>query len=137
MQLQDSSGQPSRALHDTTISLTSQITNIGTVDSSITIPKGTTFVSANFFSTLSPGSTTISASATDYATVQASITTVTPMPSSIAIYGFPSTLPADGGSYPAIMVQLQDSSGSPQRAPQTEYNVTFLAQIPALAQLPH
>ncbi len=40
VQLQDSSGQPSRALQDTMISLSSSLTNIGTVDSSITIPKG-------------------------------------------------------------------------------------------------
>ncbi len=40
VQLQDSSGQPARALQDTTISLSSSLTNIGTVDSSIIIPKG-------------------------------------------------------------------------------------------------
>jgi hypothetical protein len=125
LQLQDSNGQPARALQDTAISLTSQITYIGTVDSSVTIPKGATFVSANFYSTLAPGSTIITASATDYATVQATIITVTPVPSSIAIYGFPSTLPADGGTYPAIMVQLQDSGGSPQRAPPNGVNVTL------------
>lgn len=125
VQLQDSSGQPARALQDTTISLTSQITYVGTVDSSVTIRKGDTFVSANFYATLTPGSTTITASASDYSTVQASITTATPVPSSIAIYGFPSTLPADGGSYPAIMVQLQDSSGLPQRAPPNGVNVTL------------
>ena len=48
VQLQDSSGQPARALQDTTISLTSQITYVGTVDSSITISKGDTFASAKF-----------------------------------------------------------------------------------------
>src|SRR5664280_1872596 len=33
VQLQDTSGKPSRALQDTTISLASSLTNIGTVDS--------------------------------------------------------------------------------------------------------
>ncbi len=125
LQLQDSNGQPARALQDTAVSLTSQNTFIGTVDSSVTIPKNATFVSANFYATLAPGSTIITASATDYATVQATVITVTPVPSSIAIYGFPSTLPADGGTYPAIMVQLQDSSGLPQRAPPNGVNVTL------------
>ena len=118
VQLQDPNGQPTRAVQDTTISLSSSLTNVGTIDSSITIPKGASYASANFNSTFSPGTTTISASATGYATVQASIATIGPIPSAIAVYGFPSTLPADGNSYPSIMVQLQDSSGSPARAPQ-------------------
>ena len=78
VQLLDSSGQPFRALQDTTISLSSSLTNIGTVDPTITILKNATYASANFYTTLNPGTTTISASATGYATVQATITTVTP-----------------------------------------------------------
>ncbi len=117
VQLQDSNNKPARALQDTTISLSSSVTNIGTVDSSITILKGTTYAPANFFSTFSPGSSTISASATGYATVQAQISTVGPIPSSVAVYGFPSTLPGDGGSYNAIMVQMQDVNGVPAKAP--------------------
>ena len=118
VQLQDSTGQPARALQNTTISLSSSLTNIGTVDSSIIILKGATYASANFNTTFSPGTTTISATATGYATVQTTITTIGPIPSAIAAYGFPSTLPADGNTYPAIMLQLQDSSGNPARAPQ-------------------
>ncbi len=117
VQLQDSNNKPARALQDTTISLSSSLTNIGTVDPSITILKGTTYASASFFSTFSPGSSTISASATGYATVQAPISTVGPIPSSVAIYGFPSTLPSDGGSYNAVMVQMQDVNGVPAKAP--------------------
>jgi hypothetical protein len=125
VQLQDSSGQPARALQDTTISLSSSLTNIGIADPSITIPKGDTYASANFYSTLTSGTTTITASVTGFSTVQAALTTITPIPSAIAVFVFPSTLPADGGTYPAIMVQLQDSSGSPQRAPPNGVNVTL------------
>ncbi len=103
-------------MQDTTISLSSSLTNIGTVDQSIIIPKDTTYASASFTSTFSPGTTAISASATGYATIQSSINTVGPIPHSVAVYGFPSTLPPDG-SYDAIMVQLQDSSGTPAKAP--------------------
>jgi hypothetical protein len=117
VQLQVSSGNPARALQDTTISLSSSLTNIGTVDSSIMISSGSTYGTANFHSTFTPGITTITAAATGYTTVQESVTTVGPKPSAIAVYGFPSTLPADGNSYDAIMVQLQDSSGSPAKAP--------------------
>jgi hypothetical protein len=118
VQLLDSSGKPFRALQDTTISLTSSSTNVGTIEPTITISKGSTFASADFGTTFTPGATTISASATGYATVQAVMTTIGPIPSALAVYGFPSTLPADGGSYSAIMVQLQDSTGLPARAPQ-------------------
>ncbi len=117
VQLQDSNGKVARALQDITIGLSSSLTIVGTVDSSITILKGETFASANFASTFYPGTTTISASATGFPTVSSTITTVGPIPSTIAVYGFPATLPADGNSYPAIMVQLQDSTGSPARAP--------------------
>lgn len=125
VQLLDSSGHPARAIQDTTISLSSSLVNIGTVDSSITVPAGDTYASANFYSTLTSGTTTITASVTGFSTVTATLTTITPIPSTIAVFGFPSTLPADGGTYPAIMVQLQDSSGLPQRAPPNGVNVTL------------
>jgi hypothetical protein len=125
VQFIDSSGQPARALQDTPISLSSSLTNIGTVDPTITILQNMTYASANFYTTINPGTATISASATGYSTVQASVTTVTPIPSAIAVYGFPSMLPADGGTYPAIMVQLQDSSGLPERAPPDGVNVAL------------
>jgi hypothetical protein len=125
VQLQDSSGKVARALQDITVGLSSSVTIVGTVDSSIIIPKGETFASANFTSTFYPGTTTISASATGFITVLSTITTVGPIPSQIAVYGFPSTLPADGNSYPATMVQLQDSTGTPARAPQGGVQVSL------------
>ena len=125
VQLQDSAGKPARALEDTLISLSSSLTTIGTVDPSVTIPKGATYISANFKSTFAPGTTSIAAAATGFSTVQSTITTIGPIPSAIAVYGFPSTLPADGGSYDAIMVQLQDSSGSPAKAPKQGIQVTL------------
>jgi hypothetical protein len=127
VQLQDVSGQPVRALQDTTISLSSSQTNIGIVDSSITIPKGETYASADFSTTFSPGTTTISATATGYATVQVPVSTIGPIPSAVAAYGIPSTLPADGNTFSAILLQLQDSSGNPARASQGGVNVTLLS----------
>jgi len=125
VQLLDSSGKPARAVQDTAVGLSSSLTNIGTVQQSITIPAGATYASTNFHSTFSPGTTTIAATATGFATVQSSIATVGPIPSAAAVYGFPSTLPADGNSYNAIMVQLQDSSGSPAKAPKGGVQVTL------------
>ncbi len=134
VQLQDSTGKPARALQDTTISLSSSQTNIGTVDSSIIIHKDSTYASASFTSTFSPGTTAISASATGYATVQASMTTVGPIPSTVALYGFPSTLPANG-SFDAIMVQLQDTSGTPAKAPKDGVVVSLASSNSAIAEV--
>ena len=128
VQLQDSSGQPARAVQDTVITLSSSLTNIGTVSPSVTISKGSTYATASFSSTFAPGTSTISASATGYSTVQSSVTTIGLIPSSIAVYGLPSTLPADGGSYNAILVQLQDSSGYPARAPHGGVQVSLACQ---------
>lgn len=125
VQLQDSSGKLARAPQDININLSSSLTSIGNVQSSITILQGDTFASADFTSTFNIGTTTISASATGYSTVTAFITTVGPIPSAIGLYGIPSTLPSDGNSYAAIMVQLQDSSGSPARAPQGGVQVSL------------
>jgi len=41
-----------RALQDTTVSLSSSLTNVGTVDLTITILKNTTYASANFYTPL-------------------------------------------------------------------------------------
>ena len=117
VQLLDSSGTPTRAEQDTTISLSSSAAGIGAVDQTTTIPKNATYASANFTSTFIPGTTTITATAPNYASINSTLTTIGRYPYATTVHGFPSLLPADGGTYSAIMVQLQDLSGSPARAP--------------------
>jgi hypothetical protein len=117
VQLQDSKAEPARATQDTTIYLSSSATNIATVDSTMTIKQGATSATATVYTTYTPGSTMITAAASGYMTVQTSITTVGPLPSTVAVYGFPPILPADGRIYQAIIVQLQDSTSTPAKAP--------------------
>jgi hypothetical protein len=117
VQLQDSNSNPARATEDTTISLSSSLTSIGVVEPAVTISKGSTFAVAKFNSTFTPGTTSITATASGYATVQTNLITVAPLPTKLALYGFPPVLPSDGVSYNAIVVQLQDSSGNPAKAP--------------------
>ncbi len=117
VQFQDQAGNPARASSDTPIALSSSQTSVGSVEPTVTIFEGDTYAQAYFTSTFLPGSTTIYASANGYTTVQASMTTVGPIPYAVAVYGFPSTLPADGLTYEAIMVQLQDVKGVPALAP--------------------
>ncbi len=116
VQLADSQGNPARATSDTVISVSSSRTDIGTVEPTITIPAGATYASGKFHSTFTPGATTITATSSGYATVQATLNTIGPIPSTLAVYAFPPTLPSDGNIYPAIVVQLQDAGGAPARA---------------------
>lgn len=133
VQIQNSKGAPIRATEDTVISLTSSLTNVGTVDPTITILKGSTYAVGNFYATYTPGATTITAASSGYTTVQATITTNGPMPSTLALYGCPTILPADGETYNALVVQLQDSSGSPAPAPIEGIEVTLSSSNSTIA----
>jgi hypothetical protein len=133
VQLQDSGGRPVRALEDTTISLSSSLTSVGTVDPTITIQTGETFTVAKFDSTFTPGSTTIAATASGFSTVQATMITIAPVPNKLALYGFPSVVPADGSPYEALVVQLQDSSGNPAKAPLGGVVVTMFSSDEEIA----
>jgi hypothetical protein len=119
VQLLDSSGKPARATKYVHISLSSSKTEIGTVDSSITINPGATFGKGNFYTTSTPGSTTITATATDFTTVQTTITTTIPgtIPTKLVVFCTPQLLPADNQEYKAIFVQLQDGQSRPTENP--------------------
>ena len=136
VQLQDSSSAPARALQDTTISLSSSLTSVGDVDHTITISKGNTFAVAKFHSTFTPGTTAIAATASGYATVQTNLITVAPVPYKLAVYGFPPVLPSDGVPYDALVVQLQDSSSNPAKAPLQGIQVTLSSSDSAVASVP-
>lgn len=125
VQLVNSTGTPAGAFQDIMVRLSSSATNIGTVDPTITIPKGSTYSTAKFYSTYTPGTTTITATSSGYMTVQAPITTVGPVPSTLAVYTCPSVLPNDTSPYHAVVVQLQDSGGSPAKAPIGDVSVTL------------
>ncbi len=125
VQLLDGKGVPLRAPQDVGVRLSSSLTSVGNVDSTVTITKGETCTSANFYATYTPGSTTITAAASGYTTVQTTVKTVGPIPSALAVYIYPPVLPADDNHYGAVVVQLQDSSGSPAKAPNEGVTVTL------------
>lgn len=136
VQLQDSNSKPSRATEDTTISLSSSLTSVGDVAPTVTISKGNTYAVARFDTTFTPGTTTIAATASGYGTVQTSLTTVAPVPSKLALYGFPAVLPSDSTPYYALVVQLQDSSGNPAKAPLGGITVTLTSSNSTIASVP-
>jgi hypothetical protein len=115
IELLDSTGKPARASHYITITLASSKTTIGNVDSSITINPGEFYKIAKFYTTSTPGTTTISATTTDYATVQTSITTTAAggTPTKLAIFCAPALVPANSMAYQVVKVQIQDSSSRP------------------------
>jgi hypothetical protein len=117
IQLQDSSGRATQSNTTTTIMLSSSATDIGGIQPTATILPGETSTTVEFNSTYKSGSTMITAAATNLASAQQSVTTVGPVPSKLAVYCTPSSLPADDQSYGAIVVQLQDSSGTPAYDP--------------------
>jgi hypothetical protein len=135
VQLQDANSRPARALTQTTVSLSSSQISVGNVDPTITIPKGSTFAVAKFNSTFTPGTTTIASAASGYAAVQTNMVTVAPVPYKLAVYGLPPILPSDGIPYDALVVQLQDSSGSPAKAPLSGVQVTLSSSNSTIASV--
>jgi adhesin/invasin len=127
VQIQDSRGAPVRPASDVTVYLSSSLTDIGTVDLSMTIAKGSVGGWANFVSTYTPGSTTITASATGYLSDEAVMMTIGPKPYAIAVFGLPPFLPADGNSYSAVVVQVQNVYGYSARAPLGGLQVTLFS----------
>jgi len=125
VQLQDSRSMPARAPEDVIVRLSSSRTDVGSVDPTVTIRSGTTYVMAKFFSTYTAGSTTITAIAPGYMSGQAVMSTVGPIPSQIAVYALPPMVPANVKAYDVIVVQLQDSAGTPARAPIGDVSVTL------------
>ncbi|MBS7638357.1 carboxypeptidase regulatory-like domain-containing protein, partial [Candidatus Bathyarchaeota archaeon] len=125
IQLQDSKGRPARAPEDVVIHLSSSSIHVGSVEPTVTIPKEKSHTVARFQTTYTPGSTMITAAAPGYITGQATMTTTGPVPTKLAVYIAPPVIPADGGVYEAIVVQLQDDGGSPARAPLGDVWVTL------------
>ena len=115
--LVDANGLPSMALSNLTVFLTSSQTGIASVPSTVKILAGSEYVVANASTTLTPGSTTISASSYGLASAFAPLTTAIPsgFPSILRVFVSPATFlrRADTGS---VRVELVDSAGFPSKA---------------------
>jgi hypothetical protein len=101
----------------TSVTITSSDTAVGTVVSQVTIPAGQEFAVANITSTYLVGSTVITASAQGLKSGQTSESAFGPIPVSVVVSPVASTIAADGGTYSALSVSLQDSFGNPAVAP--------------------
>jgi thermitase len=130
IQLQDVNGIPAKAPQTgVTVALSSSNTTVGTTYSTVTISSGMTYAQTYFYTTYSPGSTQITAVAVGYTSGSATLTTVAPIPTKLAVYMAPSSVPADNKAYPNVFVELQDAQGNPARAP-ANVQVTFSSSNP-------
>ena len=117
VQLLDATGKPARAEGDITVTLSSSIARVATVDPTLRIKAGSTFGRARFYTSYSVGETTITASAAGYSSGSTTLRVIGPIPAKLAIYAAPPKIPERSASYSYIVVQIQDIQGSPARAP--------------------
>jgi hypothetical protein len=115
--VENSTGQPDIVAGSTQVTLTSSNTAVGAVTSQVVIPAGGEFAVANFTSTYLVGSTTLTASAQGLTTAQSQETAFGPIPVSVVVTPVASAISADGGTYSALTVSLQDAFGNPAVAP--------------------
>jgi hypothetical protein len=113
--LVDAKGNPTFAQKDVVISLSSSDTGVATVELSEFIPKGKYYALVDV-NPIKAGTTTITASAAGLASGSIDIKTVGSTGDSssykLAIQA-PTTILADGNTYGAVFVQLQNSAGNP------------------------
>ena len=124
--LLDSSGNPTAALSNVTIFLSSDQTNIAAVPSSVTVYAGDAYAIANVTTTTTPGTAMITATSQGLKSQQSQsvsvpLTTVTPSgyPSRLLVFTSPSTflpnLPA-GANNGTVRVEVVDQAGAPSKA---------------------
>lgn len=141
--LVDSQGNPTLATSAQTydvILTSSQNSSVGEFGpssfSKMSITQGVNNVVWNvpFTSTFVPGTTSLTVSAQDLLPATGSITTIGSVPSRVAVSALSSTVPADGGSHPALEVSLEDSAGGPAVAP-SPVTIYLSSSEPAVAQV--
>ncbi|MFQ5761795.1 MAG: hypothetical protein ACE5PO_02055, partial [Candidatus Bathyarchaeia archaeon] len=114
VQARDSAGQPAKAQNDIVVTLSSSNTLIANPLEAAVIPAGGTTTAARIGITTQTGSVTITALATGFPSVSASITVTTGggTTTGLAFIMGTSVLPADGGTYSVAAVQRRDASGA-------------------------
>jgi len=117
--LETANGLPAVAPEGVPIQLASSATGIVTLNSTVIIPAGQSYVLTDIGTTISPGTATIAASSSGFESSSTTVTTASPAPSQLGMYLGPSSGIQSLGSGDAILaVQLQDSNSSPARARQ-------------------
>jgi hypothetical protein len=138
--LVDSNKDPTAALNNVTVFLTSSETNIAMVPDNVTITPGEEYVIANVTTTSTPGTAMITATSEGLNTPQSlssPLTTLIPSgyPSKLAVYASPATL-LSGSDHGVVRVEVVDQAGFPSKAivPVTAYLTSSNESIASLGQ---
>jgi hypothetical protein len=117
--LQTTSGTPAVSSSDIVVQLSSDLAEVASVPSLVTIPAGSISVLAPVTSSALTGVANVTATSAGLIPATISVRTVIPAPSQLQAYIAPgATAYSSYGNYPILVVQLQDSSGNPARARQ-------------------
>lgn len=113
-----SNGAPTVALEGVNVSLTSSQQNVGVVTEEVAIPAGQTYAIANFTTTHTAGTTTVTATSVGLQTASTAVTTVIAVgyPTQLVITAVPDTVPASAASTGYLILQLEDDVGLPAKA---------------------
>ena len=116
--LEDSGGRPSVALTNISVYLSSSSANVAKVESAMVIPQGALYATANLTTTVTPGTSTITASSGGLQTASTQVTTATPsgFPYSLRVFLAPDTVISESSYKGLLIVELLDQLGLPARA---------------------
>jgi len=134
--LADPSGNPAIAPVGITVQLSSSNPNIVITNSTVVIPAGSSYAFTQVSTTTSPGTATITATATGYSGSSTQITTVQPGATKLGIYAFPTDFfNMLSGNDTYLAIQLQDTNGNPAKARQP-VTVTITSSVSSVLSQP-
>ena len=136
--LQGSTGKAVLATGDTTVYLTSSQESVGSVSGIATIQRGSGFALANFTTTATPGTTSISASSVGLSAAAAAVTTVNPsgFANRLKVIPIPGSQLLVPGRNGTVLVETLDSAGLPAKA-SSDVTVTLSSSNINVVDLPY
>ncbi|MDG7002134.1 MAG: hypothetical protein JRN15_23790 [Nitrososphaerota archaeon] len=107
--------QAAPVMQNTIVNITSSASSIGKVQGFLEIPAGQSYATASFATYGLAGSTTITATASDFASAQGKLVLVTKAATTLGLYAVPSVVVSSNHTYNNLIVQLHDPSGNPEK----------------------
>ena len=140
--LLNSAGDPTVDSVPTAVTITSSDVGIGNFSSiTFNIAAGANFGSTEITSTFLAGSTTLTASAQNLLSAQTSLSSAGAVAAKVAIQVISQDVPADGGTYPALELTLENALGQPAIAPSNvpvfvQSSMSDVAMVSPVAVIP-
>jgi hypothetical protein len=131
----NATGEPAKAPVNTIVTLSSSSSTLGQVQSIVQITAGQTYASATFKTFGLNGSTLIAATASGFTSSNGTLSLVTKAATNLGLYAVPKKVLANDQTYQNIVVQLQTSSGSPEKTP-VPVSVSLTTLNSALGSVP-